>query len=700
MLMFLLTVAPIRRGIPVAELSYISKEAPQLGVVILVPLRKKEVPAIVIAVSPVRDAKAMIKGADFALRKIDQIKILNRFSPSFISAAKSISNWSISTLGSTIQAIFPTILLEDETDHVFEIEDEKPLQAADEGGETPIYLPSVLQAEEVERMAIYKSHIREVFAKNGSVFFILPTIQDIERVDAAIGKGIGSYTYILHSNLTKKQAKDRLREIKESEHPTLVIATPQFLAVPCKNLQSIILERESASSYTMTHKPYIDLRNFVESYARERRIPLLLGDLFLRVETLTRLQKGELDSFTRPKARYSTTAETHLVDMRESGEQPGIGRVAFFSKKLVSLISETRKRGASTFILCIRRGVAPMTVCADCGTVVECSNCKAPLILHRKSVKKVEEAVIEEQEENTLNVKAEQTEGTETPLLDEDSALGVTLPGIGFQSGPTKNIPVYENVFICHRCGEKSEPKHKCENCNSWKLTMLGLGIGQAEDILKSRFPDAPIFRIDTDSITKHKEAKDRAEAFLTTPGAIMLGTEMALPYITEHVGLVAVLSVNSLLTIPDFRMSEHVFRLLLVLREKAREHFLIQTREVSPIFSLALKGNIGEFLEEELSLRKELHFPPYSIFIKVTFEGNKYKGQEFMSEFNLKLSDMGIPTVNYPQYITRKGINVLMSALISLPRKSWPHAELAAYLSSLPPNISVRVDPKSILGE
>lgn len=698
--MFLITVAPIRRGIPVAELSYICKKAPPIGAVILVPLRKKDIPAMVLNTKSVRDAKAEIKDADFSLRKIDDIKILSKFSPSFISAAKEVSDWSVSTLGATIQAIFPTVLLEDE--QIKDIEDQDESQ--NEKEEDAIrYLPSALQAEEVERMAIYKSHIREIFARGGSVFFILPTIQDIERVDAAIGKGIGSYTFILHSNLTKKQIKDRLKQIAESEHSTLVIATPQFIAVPCKNLQSIILERESASSYIMTHKPYIDLRLFVESYARENRIPLLLGDLFLRVETLVRLKKGEIESFARPKARYSSTAETHLIDMRESGEQPIIGKVAFFSKKLVSLISETRKRGASTFILCVRRGVAPMTVCGDCGTVVECRNCNAPLILHRKSKKNTENVNKEEitHSENESEIKGEVIKQDDTATtLDEDSALGVTLPGIGFQAGPSKNIPEYENVFICHRCGDKTEPKHRCENCGSWKLTMLGLGIGQAEEILKARFPDSPIFRIDTDSIKKHKEAKERAESFLSTPGAIMLGTEMALPYITESVGLVAVLSVNSLLTIPDFKMSEHVFRLLLVLREKARDHFLIQAREFNPIYPLALKGNIGEFLEEELSLRKELHFPPYSIFIKVTFEGNKYDGQEFISSFNEKLSDLGIPTVNYPQYVTKKGNNVLMSALICLPKKSWPNERLAEYLYSLPPNISVRVEPKSILGD
>lgn len=683
--MYLITVAPIKRGIPVAELSYITKESPKIGEVILVPLRKKEVPAMVINVSEAQDAKAAIKGAGFSLRKINDIKVVNKFSPAFITAAKSVSNYYVSTLGATIQAVFPTALLNESSEEKTEINNVDENIEIESG--SAAYMPSILQAEEFERIAIYKSHIREVFAKGGSVFFVLPTIQDIEKIDGMLGKGIGPYTHILHSNLTKKQLNDRLNDIKDSNHPTLIIATPQFLAVPCKNLQRIILERESAQSYTMTHRPFIDLRSFVEAYARERRIPLLLGDLFLRIETIVRFEKGELDAFNRPKARYSNTATTHLIDMRESGEQPAIGRVAFFSKQLVSLISETRKRGASTFILCVRRGVSPMTVCGDCGTVVECGNCHAPLILHRKLVKS-------ESQENNQNENIEQAE---TGAL-ENSALGETLPADIEEVKP--KIKTYENVFICHKCGDKTEPKHKCVNCGSWRFTMLGLGIEQAEEILKNRFPDSPIFRIDTDSLKTHKEARERAQAFLTTPGAIMLGTEMAIPYLTDNVGLVGILSVNSLLTIPDFKMSEHIFRLLLVLREKARDHFLIQTRENSQIFNLALKGNIGEFVEEELNVRKELNFPPYSIFIKVTFDGNKYEAQEFMSSFDEKLSELKIGSVTYPEYATRKGKNIQMSVLISIPKQLWPNEELLNYLEALPPNITIKVEPKSIIGE
>lgn len=706
--MFLLTVAPIQRGIPVSELSYVVKTAPPVGALVLVPLRKKEVPALVLSVVDVREAKAAIKGADFALRKIDTLAVLDTFSPAFIRAAQEIANWSVATLGATIQALFPSILLDAKNSASSTQADEV---TNDAGHAIVPPLPTVLQAEEIERIATYKSHIREVFARNGSVFFILPTVQDIERTDAAIGKGIGTYTYVLHGNLTKKQLRERLTAIKESTHPLLVIATPQFLAVPCGNLQSIILERESAGAYTMTHRPFIDLRRFVEAYARERRLPLIIGDLFLRVETLARFDRGELDASSRPKGRYSSVARTHIVDMRESGEQPAAGRVAFFSRELVSLIKDTRKRSATTFILCVRRGVAPMTVCGDCGTVVECEHCKAPLVLHHKSAKPKEIVTdIPAPTETLPDAESLHTESTPLPASepatpelqsDESAALGTTLPHPNFPDQvETKTNQTTENIFICHRCGDKSIPKHKCTHCGGWRLTPLGLGIAQAEEILRSRFPDAPIFRLDTDAVTTHKQARERAEEFLHTPGAILLGTEMAIPYLTDPIGLVSVLSVNSLLTIPEFRMTEHVFRLLLVLREKARDHFLIQTREANTIFPLAAEGNIGEFLRSELELRKELSFPPYTTLIKVSHLGDREQGLEFIASLNMNLAELGISNVVLPNYITKQGNKVFLHSLIVLRREAWPHPELRAYLASLPPSISIRVDPKSIVNE
>jgi primosomal protein N' (replication factor Y) len=641
-----------------------------------VPIRKKQTQALVIQSALAAQAKSDIKQSRFSLTLLKHITPKGQLPESITKAIHKTAEWHVAPFGATLSALLPASLLRQPG--LFQN------ATHTQNTQNVILHPCILQAEESERIATYKSHIREVFARGGSVFFILPTIQDIERIDAAIGKGIGTYTYVLHSNLTQKQLDERIAEIAASNHSVLVIATPQFVSTPCANVQSIILERESAHAYTLTHRPFIDSRFFVEAYAREQKLTLILGDLFLRSETLLTYQNGEYEALMRPKARYSSTSKSHLIDMRSSGEQPASGKVAFFSKELVSLLSETKKRGASSFILCIRKGIAPVTVCGDCGTVVECAHCGAPLVLHTQKNKQVKQTH-----------HASSLEAPHTP--EEEAALGETLhDGVGLSEQDEES----SNMFLCHRCGTKAEPHRTCTHCTGWRFTPLGLGIEQAEHILKQKYGEHSVFRIDAESTHSHKEAKERARAFLSAPGSILLGTEMAIPYVTDAIGLVGILSVNSLLTIPEYRMSEHVFRLILVLREKAREHFALQFREKHDMFDLAARGNISEFLEQELALREELHFPPYSLFIKASFEGAKDAIDAFLSYMKEHAHNFeGVHTI-FPHTIGKKGLQYSTFVLFVLKRTLWPHESLHAFLASLPPEVVIKVEPKSVLPE
>ncbi len=673
--MYLITVAPISRGIPLAELSYLSSSAIPLGSLISVPIRKKHTQALVVHVSPAAESKSDIKQSRFSLTQLKHVTVYGRLPESIIRAVQKTAEWHVSPFGAALDALLPASLLR----HPELFQELIPKHT-----EGTILHPFILQAEETERIATYKSHIREVFARGGSVFFILPTIQDIERIDAAIGKGISTYTYVLHSNLTQKQLDDRIREIATSDHSVLVIATPQFVSTPCPNVQSIILERESAHAYTLTHRPFIDTRYYVEAYAQEQKLTCILGDLFLRSETLLAYQNGAYDALMRPKARYSSTSKSHLIDMRSSGEQPSAGKVAFFSKELVALLSDAKKRGSSSFILCIRKGIAPVTVCGDCGTVVDCTHCGAPLVLHAQ--KHTQQPAHKQQQNIPHNVTAE-----------EEAALAETVhDGVGL----SEHNETTQNIFLCHRCGTKAEPHRNCNHCHGWRFTSLGLGIEQAEHILKQKYGDHSIFRIDADAVHSHKEAKERAQAFLSTPGSILLGTEMAIPYITDPVGLVGILSVNSLLTVPEYRMNEHVFRLLLVLREKARDHFAVQFREKHDLFDLATRGNISEFMEQELALREELRFPPYTIFVKTHFEGQKDAVDAFLSYMKEHAQRFPNVTPIFPHTLGKKGNMYATHVLFVLKRDLWPHEDFRAFLASLPQEVTVKVEPRSVLPE
>ncbi len=642
--MYVITVAPIKRGIPVDELSYFTGEDVPTGALVSVPLRGRQTPALVIRSIPVEQAKSEIKRAQFALKKLNRVHAKHFFRKEFIDACTSTANYFAATTGAVIHSTFPNALILSKklatTIPAFH-SIEKPKRR----GEKYIF-----QAEESERRATYKSYIREVFAKNASCYFILPSIQDIEHTYAGLEKGIQEYTFILHGGLTKKELESRWQKIVTMTHPVLIIGTPLFLAIPRYDIASIILDRESASAYNIQGRPFIDLRYFAEQFASAIGADIIFGDLFLRTETLYRKEQGELEALQRPKYRLPSTAQQEIVDMQSSGEQPAIGKVAICSAQLVDILEDVRAKGAHCFILGIRRGFAPMTVCGDCGTVVACERCSAPMVLHKKS----------------------------------------GAPGLPDRAdGP--------RIFLCHRCGFERDTNITCNHCGGWRLTPLGIGITQAEESIKKRFPDARVFRIDRDVIKNHAEARKIVDKFYQTPGSILIGTEMAIPYLTLPLAAVAILSVNSLLTIPDFRMGERIFRLLLILREKAQEHFLIQTRDPNvPLFALATEGNIGEFLRTELDVRHRLGYPPFSTLLKFTHEGKKQEGAAIMNE--IKKTFGAYHPVTFPSFIARVKGKYRTNALLKIPQGGWPNPELTALVRSLPPEIEVRVNPESVI--
>jgi primosomal protein N' (replication factor Y) len=640
--MFVVSVAPIKRGIPIDELSYFTKDPIEPGALVSVPLRGRSVPGLVIRSIPAQEAKSELRQADFSLKKLERVRATNFFSPGFIRAAITTATYFAASPGAAIQALFPNALLT--------MKQSKDSIRAPKERRGQRY---IFQAEEEERFATYKSHIREVFARGGSCFFVLPTLQDIESTFTKLEKGISNYTFILHSGLTKKEIEKRWNAILATDHPVLIIGTPLFLSIPRSDIESVILDKESASGYQLATRPYIDMRFYVEEFAKEVGADLIFGDLFLRVETIERYSRKEFEALLRPKSRVPSTASQHVIDMRASGEQPATGKVAICSAELVDLIEEVRKKGTHCFILGVRRGFAPMTVCGDCGTVVTCNRCAAPMVIHKR------------------------TGGAKT----EDGEV--------------------EHIFLCHRCGLERETDVTCSHCGGWRLVPLGIGIAQAEESIRRRFPDATIFRIDRDTVERHGDAKKIIDKFYQTPGSILLGTEMAIPYLTEPIATVAVLSVNSLLTIPDFRMGEKVFRLLLVLREKAREHFLVQTRDPDmDLFELATAGNIGEFIRTELLARQELSYPPFSTMIKFTHQGGKVEGGRALEDIERIFG--AYHPVTFPSFIGKVKGKYLMNALLRIPKQgdvsAWPNNELLGLIRALPPDVEVRVNPDSII--
>ena len=630
--MQLINVIPIARSIGMESLTYFSLKPLKEGLVVFVPLRKKEVPAIVLSSQDITDMKTQIRSAGFALKKIENKKTQMLLLPEFVSATRITADYFATTTGAILHSTVPSAIWND-------VGKAKSSSAKVVTKKSLTSRRVILQSEINDRFGSYKSLVREEFAKKSSVFLLVPTIQDAEKAKGFLQKGVENYTFVLHSKLSKKEILTRWKNALKSEHPVLIIATGSFLSIPRLDLSTIIIERENSRSYKQFNRPFMDMRILAENLAKERKIRIIFGDLPLSIDTMWRYKENELDELSPPRLRTLREASQTLVDMKDKKHQKA-GKFEAVSNELKALVSNTIETNKNMFVFTARRGLAPSTTCRDCGSPVLCHECEAPIVLH----------------------------------------------------GTSKG-----NRFICHACGASRSADERCKGCASWKLQTLGIGVQLVEKILKEEFPKAEIFVIDKDTASTHKKASALIEKFYATKGAVLIGTEMALAYLDKPIENSAIATMDSLFSLPEWRMSEKILSLLLKIKETTKSEMLIQTRKPDQkIFDFINKGNLVDFYKEEIKKRKQFDYPPFSIFIKVSVVGTPERVSKEMEYLKKLLSKYDIQV--YPSSIKVARGKFAMHGLLRVERRDWPNKEIVEILRSLPPHFSIDVDPESLL--
>lgn len=639
--MQILEVIPITKGAWLSSLSYFTKEPVLPGAIINVTIRAKTVPALVIKSRPATEVRTALRQADFQIKKAGDVSQPDLFLPGFLKAAEKTALHFGSPLGPVLSSLIPKSLLD------FKQPLNQPKFKSTDSGLKIEH--GVLQGPDEERYSFYKSLIRESFARGHSVFFCLPTIIDIETARPILEKGIEDFTLAIHSQLTKKDLIHKFKQIKTTHHPLVIIGTPTFLSLVRADIKTIILEKENSAAYKELRRPFIDYRVFAHSLGEAIGAKVIIGDLALRTETIFKVEKGELAPLAPIKYRAFTELNQKLIDatanrVDEATWQP-------ISSQFVNQLSEALAFGDRVFILTGRRGLAPTTICQDCGLVKSCQTCGGTLVLH---------------------------DGLR--------------PATSFNPESRHRQPVF---FQCHRCGQMEAVSDRCRRCGGWRLQVLGLGIETIEKTLKQKLPGQIIERIDSDRYQTKKAVQTAINKFYRQPGSILLGTELALNYLRELVETTAVIGLDSLLSVPDFRINEKLFLLLLQTRRLATKRFFMETRKPEEkTYLYALAGNLLDFYRDEISERKKLGWPPFSLLIKLTAEGWPETVAKLMQGVATDLAAYEPIPLSLPGLKPRTRRELL---IIQRPAADWPDKNLAQLLCSLPPLVTVDVEPENL---
>lgn len=626
--MYVISVIPIARGITHDFLSYLSPVAISPGSIISVPLRKKNVFAIVISSVAAREARGEIRSAGFEYKKLESVSPRKILPPPLIEILPKIADYFAASQGSVIASLAPKFILS-----ANEKFDEQPEYKNHSTVQKEIL---ALQEDEDDRFSHYKSAIRERFARKESVLLLVPTLEDAERIAIFMKKGIEDRTIIAAGKKSVKDLATLWNKVRHATDPILIIATTNFLILPRADISLIIVERESSRSYKNANRPFIDSRFVVEKYASAIGANVLLGDIVLRPETIERISRGEVVEYAPLSMRSLSTATDTLIDMTQKEDK----EYSIISSELENLIRRNKEQSGLAFVFAGRKGLAGNTVCQDCGTAISCDRCSAALTLYGKG----------------------------------DSRF-----------------------FICNKCGKRFSADMVCPVCQSWRLLPLGIGTERVEETLKEKIEGLKVFRLDSSSLMTPARSRKIIEEWLKSPGSVLVGTESAIPYIYRPIDIVAVASLDSIFALPDFRVEERVFSIILSLRARAGKNILIQTRfPHRKVIEYALKGNIAEYMKDERKSRHALNFPPFSTFIKVSYTGKRPLAEAAISEVKKLVEPYEV--MMFPALVATVKNQYIMHALISLPAGLWPESHLLAILRSLSPAYAVNVNPESIL--
>jgi primosomal protein N' (replication factor Y) len=642
--MHIIEIIPVIKSCPNKSLSYFSKNKLKKGDLVSVKIRNKLVPAIVANSSPVKAQKSAIKSIPYSLKPVESLITENFINEKFLESVYKMSDYFVSNPGLILSKLISKKMLQKS------LAKKNNRQAL----VSNFHKISLYQSNQNSRIKYYKSVIRENFASGFSVFLCVPAIQNIEQVAKELRKGIENYTLIFHNKMPVKNLDKNFNAYRVSDHPLLVITTGSFLSLVNNRIGTIILEEEESINYKMQKRPYLDFRKAAEIISKEFKNHLIYGGEIVRIETYYKKEKNKLNALSEISPRLEFHASAKIIPLAnetQNGKKRNFQILGTDIKNALSAKSSAQNHSESILLFINKRGHSTTIICGDCGKMIECGKCSVPLTLHQPDF------------------------SNETQYCKD-------------------------RFMACRHCFLKSNVPANCPYCKSWNLKSFGVGIQKVGIEIKKMFPSLQLFRMDGDTIKNRKQGEKILENFLKSPKGVLIATELIFSFLEKPIDHIYVISADSLLALPDFRMHEKIFKCLLRLRCFAKKTFIIQTRlSDKKIFKNIIRGDIANFYREEIDLRKKFAYPPFSTLIKITKEETSGDSAK-KSVYNLAERLKAHPCFVFPAFISKIKNKHRWHILLKLKPDAWPnnYPDLLKTLKSLSPSWRVNVDPETLL--
>lgn len=415
---------------------------------------------------------------------------------------------------------------------------------------------------------IFLQLIDTIIASGEEAIVLVPEIsltpQTVNRFRRRFGNKIG----ITHSKLTPRERMNQWVLAKEGKI-SVMIGPRSAVFTPFQNLKVIVVDEEHETTYKSETTPKYHTKEVAKHRMEQEKGILLLATATPDLETYYKTQTGEYTLLELTKRVYDRPLPAvEFVDMRL---ELAAGNKYVFSNQLHQAIGETLGRQEQVILFLNRRGHSTFVSCRSCGHVIKCDHCNITMTYHSKRAN-----------------------------------------------------------LMCHYCGKHKKNPAVCPSCKSKFIRYFGDGTQKVEEEAKLFFPDARVGRLDMDT-TKGNNHETILKDFSEGKIDILVGTQMIVKgHDFPNVTLVGVMAADNSLYMQDYRATERTFQLLTQVTGRAGRgeklgKVLVQTYDPDHYcLQIAAKQDYKAFYNEEILLRQQMAYPPFSHIFSVLITSDK----------------------------------------------------------------------------
>ena len=412
---------------------------------------------------------------------------------------------------------------------------------------------------------VYIRAAQHAIAEGKKVIILVPEIFLTPQVTERFKNVFQDKTAIYHSGLKPAERVHEWERMKSGE-VDVVVGTRSAIFAPFDNLGLIVVDEEFDSSYKQDNEPRYSARDCAVYRATLTNAVVVLGSATPSAESYNNAVTGKYGMLSLPeRVSKRPMPEIEVVDLKiDANKNNGL----FLSNNLIKGMHDALDANGQVILFISRRGYSNYNFCMTCGTVEKCVNCDIPLVYHKTT-----------------------------------------------------------NKLKCHYCDYEKPPALICPSCKK-PIAYKGAGTQRVEDVITQFFPDKKIERIDIDSMSDKSEYFNVYNRIKNKEIDILIGTQMITKgFDFPEVTFVGVVSIDTVLNLPDFRSEERVFELLMQVagrtgRGEKPGKVVIQTfNPFNPAIEMVRKYETEKFYEEQLKIRKDFDYPPYGKMMQIVIQ-------------------------------------------------------------------------------